>query len=231
MSDAIDLTKAVFHSRNVTDWPVTCELRGVEFSSTKGVAPIGSIPWGEITPAGWDGPITHSLWLGRLIGGVWHIACALEFYKGKVWTGAPLDSEYTNWFNVGKGFGELETQPNVVTGEKVAFMVTAGSQRLKDTSTQPGPKSVQERSNVIVVDFVPNGVKGVGGVFVPPPVVDPPAPTPVPVVDNKAVLDAIKALSDKLDNLTLESGPFILPLPRLLGGNVVVKNIILKVKK
>lgn len=175
MTDAFDLQTAIFHSKNVAAWPIATELQGVEFKDADpqgGVRPIlSAMPWAGIIPTGWDGPITFAIWLGRQIGGVWHLACALEFYEGKFWTGAPLHKQYNDWLSVGKGFGELEGLPNPVPGERLAFMVTAGSQRLKDTSSQPGPKSVQQRSNVIVVPFQVNAVVlSEAGTQVPSPV-------------------------------------------------------------
>lgn len=163
---------------NPLDWPITQELSGVEFKQADpqgGVRPImpgGDVRWGEIIPAGWEGPIRYSVCLGRYIGARPVMACALEFYTGKSWTGAPLNTMYREWFSPGKGFGPLEELGNVVAGETLLFMLVAGSLRLKDTSDQPGPDSVQERSNIIRVTFTPNGValalppEGVG---VPPP--------------------------------------------------------------
>lgn len=190
LTDAIDLSRAVFHSRNVADWPIVTSLTGVEFRDADpqgGVRPIADIPWPDITPAGWDGPITHAIWLGRKIDGVWHIACALEFYRGKDWTGAPLHKQYADWFSPGKGFGELEGLGNVQSGEPIAFMLTHGSQRLKDTSTQQGPRSRQERSNVIVVTFTANGIVTP---VVPPSVIPPPTQAPTGESDRYVQLSA-----------------------------------------
>lgn len=212
-TDMIDLKSAVFHSRNVADWPVVTTLEGVEFKDADpqgGVRPIlSAMPWPGIVPAGWDGPITFAIWLGRIVGGVWHIGCALEFYDGKVWTGAPLQRGYNDWFSVGKGFGELEGLPNPTPGEPLLFMVTHGSQRLKDTSTQPGPKSRQERSNAIIVPFVVNGVQmPTPSVPVDPPVNPPPVNPPIvpptpsgPVVDEGA-RDLIAQLSQLVLSLS-----------------------------
>lgn len=211
MIDHIDLKQAQFHSRNVSDWPVVTSLTGVEFRDADpagGVRPIADIPWPDVTPQGWDGPITHCIWLGRQINGVWHIACALEFYRGKVWTGAPLHRQYNDWFSIGKGFGELEGLPNVQIGEKIAFMLTPGSQRLKDTSTQPGQKSRQERSNVIVVTFNPNAIVQADPVKLPP-LTEPQAPSPsvptvpVPLVSGllEDVIKLIQAQAVQLSNL------------------------------
>lgn len=195
---------------NPLDWPATQDLLGVEFRNADpqgGVRPIlpggdDSVRWPDIIPDGWDGPIRYAICLGRKIRGVWTMACALEFYTGKHWTGAPLHLQYNDWFSVGKGFGPLEGLGNVVPGEELLFMLVAGSLRLKDTSDQPGPDSVRERSNIIRVTFTVDGVAlalppegGSGPVVVTPP----PGPTPTPVpTDVEARLrrleDDMKAL-------------------------------------
>lgn len=198
--DAIDLRGAVYHagSPNVADWPITARLEGVEFRDVHpgdgGVRPLVSVPWGEVVPDGWDGPVTHSLWIFRQIGGRWHGACVLEFFRGKAWTGAPLNRFYAEWVNPGKGYGELEQLGNVRPGELVGFMVTAGSHRLKDTSRQNNaPRSVRERSNVIAVPFAASGLVTVAA--------DAPAPAPAPVPPVVAPGADVAALQRQIEEL------------------------------
>lgn len=150
------------------DWPATQDLAGVEFKQADpagGVRPLlpdGGVRWGDITPTGWDGPIRYAICPIRRHPTTrqWYATCALEFYQGKQWTGAPLDSGWQNWVDRGKGFDPMDAFPNVVPGEELGFFLVAGSLRLKDTSTSGGaiPLSVRERSVIVRVTFTPNGV-------------------------------------------------------------------------
>ena len=90
------------------------------------------------------------------------MACALEFYTGKHWTGAPLHLQYNDWFSVGKGFGPLEGLGNVVPGEELLFMLVAGSLRLKDTSDQPGPALERNQRQMRIAHRHIGAGKGVG---------------------------------------------------------------------
>jgi hypothetical protein len=181
--DAIDPSAVTWHGvPNPGAWPITRTLAGVEFDDRGpeyGVRPITNADtWPEVVPTGWDGPIVYSVWFFRQIAGRWHGTCCLEFYLGKQWTGAPLGVYYDDWINPGKGYGEMEGLGNVRVGERIGFMIAAGSQRLKDTSTQPGRTSPRERTPIIVVAYVGKGIQMAG---VTPPTPEPqPQPTPEP---------------------------------------------------
>lgn len=187
MTDGINAHEVVWHGvPNPADWPITKRLDGVEFSDrdeTTGVRPITNADtWPGVIPAGWDGPVTYSLWLIRRIGSRWHGSCAIEFFQGRYWTGAPLGRYYSDWYSPDReSFGPLRSLPNVVESELIAFMVAAGSHRLKDTSVQPGQQSVRERSPIIVLPYTANGV-----VRAAAPTPDPrPDPRPEPQPDPR----------------------------------------------
>lgn len=202
--DGFDLRSAQIYGTQVADWQIATSLDAVEFRDADpagGVRPIFRMPWGEYTPDGWDGPITYSIYLFRKIDGKWHGACFLEFYRGKEWTGAPLHRQYLDWVNPGKGYGEMERLGNVQVGEHIAFMVTAGSQRLKNTAQQKNqPNSPRQRSNVIVVTYSTSGTAtplgGGGGTPAPQPT---PQPTPpIDVAGLQRQIDELRAYGAEL---------------------------------
>lgn len=197
--DAVDPRHVVWHGApNPGPWPVTRRLDGVEFDDSgpdRGVRPLTDAgSWPDVTPTGWEGPIRYSLWLLRNIGGTWHGACCLEFFSGKIWTGAPLGQYYSDWINPGKGYGPMEALGNVTPGERIGFLVAAGSHRKKDTSTQPGITSPRERSRIIVVSYVGRGVQMAAGVEEQQPE---PKPDPNPgEAPSHSHPDLVKALDN-----------------------------------
>jgi hypothetical protein len=81
------------------------------------------------------------------MNGVWHGAAVHEFWKDRVWTGAPLLTQYGDWIypNPGSPWGEMGNYRPAV-GDEVGFMATSGDLRLrKDVLT------VNQRSNVVKV--------------------------------------------------------------------------------
>lgn len=197
IQDSLDLsTVDVINAPNPFSWSVTVDLVAIHHTENGVSAIPGADKWPDVTPIGWAGPIHYCVWLFRKnpATGRWLGSAFLEFYRGKSWTGAPLHRHYIEWLGgQGKGYGPLENFPNVASGEKVAFMLTAGSQRLKDTSTQPGPKSPRERSNLALVTFYPHGLLPVEFETEPPP---PPPPPP-----DDTVLEYLRTIDRKLDIL------------------------------
>ena len=216
--DMINPNDVVWHQcPNPGAWPITKRLDGVEFSdrdTTTGVRPLTDAQsWPEVTPTGWAGPITYSIWLLRRHQGVWHGACLLEFFRGKDWTGAPLSHYYSDWVNTDKDYGVMNDLGNVQDGETIGFMLSAGSFRFKNTATQPGQRSPLERTRIIVVPFQRNGYARVSSTT-PDPRPEPkpdPRPDPTPVIDPgmaRAIVDLTAEIATlRAEVRTLQASP------------------------
>lgn len=153
--DAFELTSAVgVGGADVRSWPITGPITRldlmpqgfhVEFGKRDGPG-----RWPDKKPDGWSGAIQYTLWIGTLLGHVWHLA-------------ASVNVDYDNGSHL---YADTATEPakyprdlwyldpalaghTPVEGEPTAFMVTAGALRGLSVIT------VQERSQVIVVPFPP----------------------------------------------------------------------------
>jgi hypothetical protein len=159
---SIDLATVVYHdSLDVSAWPVTKTITGVELApGTSTQSDVGvRVTLTPYNPAldgdSWpdfimwppDGDLRYTLWLFVRMGGQWHGAAVHEFWKNRVWTGAPLLTQYTDWIYANPG-SPWDTMGDYVPaeGDTVGFMATAGDLRMhKDVL------SVNERSNVVTV--------------------------------------------------------------------------------
>lgn len=160
--DMIDLRTVVYHaSLDVSSWPVTKRITGVELKpGTRSQGDVGvrltqspynpamhADPWPDFIMWPPAGDLRYTVWLFVKMNGVWHGAAVHEFWKDRVWTGAPLLTQYGDWIypNPGSPWGEMG---NYVPreGDEVGFMTTAGDLRMrKDRLT------VNQRSNVVKV--------------------------------------------------------------------------------
>lgn len=160
----------------------------VEFDKREGIN-----RWPDVVPAGWDGPIEFTLWLGaKLNDGRWHIAASMN-----IWNGDGVGA--SNGFSGGTGTDPKQYSQNLyyldgalgahtpIVGELLCAFVTAGAQRGLNAF------AVEARSNVIT--FALPTAAGASFVFtydalpppevppvVPPVVTEPPPPTVPPVV-------------------------------------------------
>jgi hypothetical protein len=180
MKDMIDISSVEFHSspEEVKAWSITVPLTGIHLKADhvdeSGVAPLfDRTRWPEFVPPGWDGPLQSTLWLFVPVDGRWHGAAIIEFWKGRVWSGAPLLAFYTEWIYNNQWGPEMQRYvPR--EGDTVGFMVSAGQLRLNKNLI-----SVRERSNIVTCrlvgdaqySFTEGAVPG-GGPPAPPPAQD-----------------------------------------------------------
>lgn len=192
--DGIDLSQAAYHgSPDISRWPVTVALEAVELKSgrasdgnTVGVRPVFDRAtvnrrWPDVKPPGWEGFIQYTFWACVQPADRWHCAGLHEFWSDRngsprIWTGAPLLTQWSDWVYRGQWGPEMEAyRPR--EGDEIVFLLTAGDRRLMDLG------DVRERSNAIRVHLVADGLARplVGGVT-PSPVPDPqPQPSPAPL--------------------------------------------------
>jgi FG-GAP-like repeat len=165
--DAIDLRTVVYHaSLNVSNWPITKVVTGVELKpGTREQGDVGvrltlspynhnmhADSWPDFIMWPPAGDLRWTLWLFVKMNGVWHGAAVHEFWKDRVWTGAPLLTQYGDWIypNPGSPWGEMGSY-SPAAGDEVGFMATSGDLRLrKDVLT------VNQRSNVVKVRLTPS---------------------------------------------------------------------------
>lgn len=209
MTDALDLEAVQIVGGGTPDiraWPATASITSLTFDQN-GVSVTfdKEATWPDVTPPGWTGPIRYTLWLLVNRGGVWTGGGVIEFWHGRgssgPYTQASLaDHLSQNWIHDGHWGFDYQVQ----TGEQVAFLVTAGDQRLKDVH------AVAERSNIVVVPVQNLATH----TFTPTP--EPiPTPTPVPTPD-------LTALSQKVDHLTdLVTQLLQRPAPSYVGNTTL----------
>lgn len=204
MSDGLDLSSVIIHnSPDVRHWPATSTITKLEFRSS-GVhvehtmrQPGGTSGWPNFWPgAGWEQGgegLQFTLWLFVKVGGQWHGAGGIEFWRSADENGGPPENFCGNWWNGSTDrWGPMAThQPQ--RGEQVGFMVSAGDAR------NNGTQSVQERSYVVVMPFPASGDVYTGSVQEEPPAPPTPVPpTPAPAPDDPANPLAVK-LAQLLD--------------------------------
>lgn len=167
--DGIDLSAAVWHGTpNVSGWPITVSLESVEFKpgresdgNTVGVRPIFNRPqmnarWPEVRPVGWEGTIQFTIAACVRPQSVWHCAGLHEFWSDRngaprVWTGAPILTQWYDWVYRGQWGSEMEAyRPKL--GDEIVFGLIAGDRRLMDLG------EVRERSNFVRVPIVEAGI-------------------------------------------------------------------------
>lgn len=212
-------TVHVVGSPNVLGWPVTSKISSID------VAPEGMhvnfdrcAAWPPVTPPGWAGPLTYTLWLFMQIDGEWYGSGIIQFWDcDSQRNGGPIyqDNQIArNWVYGDQWSSMKGHQP--VPGERIAFMVSAGNARMQDDHL------VAERSAIVEV-AMPSGpallpflavegtppnppppVASPPPIVVPPPVVTPPivtppVVTPAPVLDLSSVNAQLAAIAAKVD--------------------------------
>lgn len=190
-TDGYDLRSCVIHgSPNVAGWPITVPLVNVEFKSgtaahgnTVGVRPIFdrslmNLRWPDVKPVGWDGYIQYTLWAFVFPNGKCHGAGLHEFWSNRngaarVWTGAPILTQWSDWVYRNQWGSEME-QYVPRAGDPIGFMLTAGDRRLMDLG------DVRERTQLLMVRLAGDGM-GEPAVPASPPTSHPePPPQPIP---------------------------------------------------
>lgn len=174
----------VVASPNVLGWPVTTRITSVDVAADgMGIAFDRCGAWPAVTPPGWTGPLTYTLWLFLDIGGEWYGSGIIQFWACDQHNGGPIYLENQiarNWVYGTQWSPMTGHQP--APGERIAFMVSAGNARMQDDHL------VAERSAIVEV-AMPSGPGLLPFLAVegtppnpPPPVVTPPPPAPPPVV-------------------------------------------------
>lgn len=200
MTDGIDLARVIWqNSPNVADWPATIDLQGVEFKpgtpsdGNCGVRPIFNraavnVRWPDVRV--WthnpetgkpndptDGWIQFTLWAFVKVGNRWYGAALHEFWsdrfgQARVWTGAPILTQWGDWVYRNQWGPEMQSyRPQA--GDEIGFMLTAGDRR-----SPHNLGDVRERTNVIRVRLSPAGV----ALPMDAPISSSPEPVPVVVV-------------------------------------------------
>jgi hypothetical protein len=189
MRDAVDIRSINFGIMpQVMEYNPTVEITGINLGPDKdnGGYQFITTPkthWPNIRINGWDGDIQYTVFVGRLIGGAWSMAGVIQMWHDKIWTGAPLTSQWKDWAYDRSWVGELANLPNVAVGEEVLFMLVAGNARY-GMQNQPLEKgqNIPERSNIVKIRIpqIHNGSVTFEYTDVPsiPPT---PSPDPIPV--------------------------------------------------
>ena len=146
-ADAVSLAGAtIWQSPNPGSWPVTTKLTGLTFKSSGVHVDFDAKgSWPDVVPAGWDGGIAYTLWIGMNIGGQWHFTGPMEYWNGLDAQGGDVTSNSQIARNWTYDCGPMARQP--APGEMVAFFVSAGDARKKDSVI------FHARSNIVLVPF------------------------------------------------------------------------------
>lgn len=171
-------TVHVVNSPNVLTWPATTRIDRIEV--TEGglrVAFDRCDAWPHVTPPGWQGPLTHTLWLFLEIGGEWYASGIIQFWACEQFNGGAIFSDdqiARNWVYDARWSSMVRHQP--APGERIGFMVSAGNARGQDDHV------VRERSDIVEI-AMPSGPRAYPPFlatesFGPAPL---PTPTPVPI--------------------------------------------------
>ena len=156
-NDALDLGSAVVMNspRDIANWAVTTRINTLDIGTNGVYIDFDKKnAWPEVTPPGWEGPLTYTLWIVLNVNGRWITSGCMEYWRGLARNGGPPTEYASNWYYDPIRWGAMVGhQP--APGEMVGFFVSAGDAR------NNGPISVKERSNVVLVPFPGAG----GGVF------------------------------------------------------------------
>jgi hypothetical protein len=204
-ADQIPLSQAVMYGTDVRSWPATIAVTAVETApgADKGVylefdRARMNARWPDVLNWPPDGYLQWTLFACVPIQGTWHCGGVHEFWsdrKGapRVWSGANLletagdgrNNWQANWAYDGRWGRMQEFVP--VEGSRVAFFAVAGALRPGTSDHQ----TVQERSNVVLVDGLKlQGRWTAAGTSQPPP----PPPPPRELTDEE-----IRASFDNVD--------------------------------
>lgn len=156
-ADAIDLSAAVVASG---DCPAVAHLPILAAVSLVSLVDVGAdgqgfainFPgrdtWPGVIPAGWDGPINYTVWIGEYIGGTWYVLPVKEALHdyctlGPVLQPGQVPANLTYFAQSPmKGY-----QPK--PGELVAWFCTTGDTRRMNLQ----PPTGAGRTNVVLVSF------------------------------------------------------------------------------
>lgn len=202
MRDAFDLNAAqIVNAPDVRAWPMTAEITKIWFDGSVSrfafTKQDGPDRWPDVRPKGWTGDLQYTVWLFRLLGGVWVGSAFIQFWYGRDGSGDTNDpdvpSKYAEHWYYADRWAPLFGSGPIRPAESIGFMVTSGNARDSD-----GPYGPQERSNVVILPAADNGSFPFP-INTAPPVDNPPSPVdnnPAPVYgdiqDVLAQLDEIR---------------------------------------
>lgn len=237
-TDQLDLrATTIVNAPDVRAWPITATLTQLSFDGSTTRVEFtkhhGPNRWPDITPAGWEGPLQYTLWLFVKVGGQWTGSGFIQFWEGRDGSGSSSDPDVPslyakNWYYSSRWtpiFGHGLIQP----GESIGMMVTSGNAR-----DNVGPMSVQERSNVVVIQATDRGVFNFDAVAVPlppvvtqppvvvtlPPVIMPTSQPPLPAVDYSVLLQRIIELQGEQLGLARDTNTHVANIDRTFAQTV-----------
>ena len=156
-NDQMDLRAATVRNSpmDIANWAETTRIRQLDLGTNGVFIDFDKKEvWPEVTPPGWEGPLTYTLWIVINVNGQWYTSGCIAYWRGLGRNGGPPAEYAANWYYDLIRWGPMVGhQP--APGEMVGFFVSAGDAR------NNGPISVKERSNVVMVPFLGAG----GGVF------------------------------------------------------------------
>ncbi len=215
--DAVDFNSCqIFASPDeVKGWPITkkiveVELKG-ERTAASGVrlvlspynAGMNADSWPDFIMWPPAGDLRYTVWLFTFQGGVCRASGILEFWKDRVWTGAPLLTDYNSWVykNPGSPWGAMgDYVPKV--GDDIGFMVSSGDVRMnKNVFGTKNGALFKERSNIVKVKLVGDATFTFDGGQIPAPTPTPtPSPTPADLTPRVVALEnSVKELLGALE--------------------------------
>ena len=158
--DAVDVNSLqYFNSPDPKLFKSTVNLDKLTYSSLTGFSfNLGHNSWPDYTPPGWDGPIYCTLWAGFYIDNAWKVAGFMQFYRNKIWTGAPVlelapdnrNEWNANWaYDSGRWPGLTQYTPK--PGDEMIIFITAGNARKGSAGPEPDITSVAERTNIVKI--------------------------------------------------------------------------------
>jgi hypothetical protein len=151
--DMIDLSKAVIvNSPDVRDWTATAKITSIEIvpggaagnTRVEFTKRVGPNCWPDVVPDGWDGPLQYTVWLFLNLGGTWTGSGFIQCWQKRDGCGDSISDYPQNWYYPSSW--NPMTGHVIQPGEKIAYMVTAGSARGGSVAF-----SVAERSNVVTI--------------------------------------------------------------------------------
>jgi hypothetical protein len=155
--DAFDLSQAQIVAgspSSVASWPATATISGVNLSPNISIdfdKKSGANRWPDqqLDPNAPPGPnniVQYTVWLFLKIDNTWTGAGFIQMWTGRPDTGSPPENMPCDWYYTASQMKDHQLAP----GEQVAFMVTAGNERL-GTATD-----IEERSNVVFATLPSN---------------------------------------------------------------------------
>lgn len=214
--DGLDLSSVQIHnSPDIRGWAATSTITRMEFrasgvhvqhSKNRGAADGSDGSWPNFHVPGWDEGgegLQYTLWLVEQIGGQWHSAGGIQFWRSCDENGGPPENFSANWFYDSGRWGPMTGyQPR--PGEQVGFLVTAGDAR------GHGVETVHERSQVVVIPFPRSGDVWILPAHAEPQPPETPQPEPTdpptvppsltPVLIAATQVDAFMARFDAIDH-------------------------------